>query len=458
MSKTILILFAVSIVIIAGLAYHWTRCTPTICVVPEKALVDEPIAIFISNLAPNAQITLEASCKNKDNDVWKSFATFQADDKGVVHVAKQAPISGSYKGIEPMGLFWSLTPTDKDPSKNTLMAQGTLNPGRVLLSVFSGDKLRAQKVINRGWPDVETKEIRQQGIVGTLCYPKSRKANPGIITIHGAGGVPDIGLTQLLASHGYTVLALAWFGAEGLPKNISLIPLEYFQNAMRWLKKQPQVDGNKIALLGQTRGAELVLLLASLFPGEMDAGIAFSPYHLVFGDYSQEEKSAWTYKNKPVPFMPMLSDQEVLEGIKEGHITLHTGTIEDPILYTQFSLYRMKTISNKIKEIATIPVENIRCPILIVSGNDDKQCLSPVSGKSIMERLDSMDSRIKRKYVNYPNAGNHLLTFPYRSSIDLPFIYASSWTIAGGTPEGNAHAVEQAWQEVLRFLKETLSK
>ena len=156
--------------------------------------------------------------------------------------------------------------------------------------------------------------------------------------------------------------------------------------------------------------------------------------------------------------MPMLSHQEVLEGVKEGHITLHTGTIEDPILYIQFSLYRMKKISNKIKEIATILVENIRCPILIVSGNDDKQWLSPVSGKSIMERLDSMGSRIKRKYVNYPNAGNHLLTFPYRSSIDLPFIYASSWTIAGGTPEGNAHAVEQAWQELLRFLKETLGK
>ena len=74
---------------------------------------------------------------------------------------------------------------------------------------------------------------------------------------------------------------------------------------MRWLKKQPQVDGNKIALMGQSRGAELVLLLASMFPGEMDAVIAYSPPHLVYGDYSPEEKSAWTYKNKPVPFMPI---------------------------------------------------------------------------------------------------------------------------------------------------------
>ena len=60
--------------------------------------------------------------------------------------------------------------------------------------------------------------------------------------------------------------------------------------------------------------------------------------------------------------------------------------------------------------------------------------------------------------LNYPEAGNHIFTFPYRPSTDLPFIHGSVWTIAGGTPEGNAHAVEQAWQEVLTFLKETLSK
>jgi dienelactone hydrolase len=445
-----------STIILFSVLFFWLKGTPKIVVTPEHPLVDEPVEIVISNLPANQQAIIEASCKDKDNNTWSSRATFQTDDKGVVNVAKQAPISGSYNGVDPMGLFWSLTQTDKDPFKNTLIAQSTLNLCKVLLSVFSGDKLQAQKIIDRVWPDVESKDVREQSIVGTLCYPKSIKKMPGIITIHGAGGVPDIGLAQLLASHGYTVLALVYFGAEGLPKNLSLIPLEYFQNAMRWLKKQPQVEGNKIAILGQTRGAELVLLLASLFPDEMSAGIAYSPSHLVYGDHSSNEKSAWTYKNKPVPFMPMLSDQEVLEGVKEGHITLHKGTIEDPILYTQFSLYHMKKISNKIKEVATIPVENIRCPILIISGDDDQQQASSVSGKSIMERLDSMGSRIKRKYVNYPNAGNHLLTFPYRSSIDLPFIYASSWTIAGGTPEGNAHAIKQAWAGVLEFLDEVL--
>lgn len=430
-------------------------CTPRIFVSPEQPLIDQPVEIIVSNLEPNSQVILEASAHNKEGDTYKARATFQIDDRGIVNAAKQAPISGSYNGIDPMGLFWSLTSISKDPYKNTLQAQGTLDLRAVLLSVFSGDKLQAQKVINRVWPDVERKEICEQGIVGTLFYPESTKESPGLITIPGAGGIPDLGVAQILAYHGYTVLALAYFGQEGLPKNISLIPLEYFQNAMRWLKKQPQVEGNKIAIIGQSRGAELVLLLASLFPGEMDAGIAYSPSHLVYGDHLSEEKSAWTYKNKPVPFMPY--EQEIFEAAKVGYMTQHKGTIEDPILLTQFYLYGMKKFSNSIKE-ATIPVENIRCPILILSGNDDKQYPSPVSGKSIIERLDSMGSKIKRKYVNYPNAGNHIFTFPYRPSIDLPFTIASGWTLAGGTPEGNAHAIEQAWAEVLNFLKETLGK
>ena len=101
---------------------------PCISVIPEHALVDQQVEIIVSNLEPNSQVTLEASARNKEGDTYKSRATFYVDDKGVVNVAKQAPISGSYTGVEPMGLFWSLTSTNKDPYKNTLQAQGTLDP------------------------------------------------------------------------------------------------------------------------------------------------------------------------------------------------------------------------------------------------------------------------------------------------------------------------------------------
>jgi dienelactone hydrolase len=424
---------------------------------PEKALLDEPIDISISNLLANEQLLLELSSKDADGGIWKSHATFQANNKGVINVTKQAPLCGSYKGIDPMGLFWSMAPIDTDSSKNTFMSRGTVNLCEVLLSVSSKGTLRAQKIIRRLFfsPDVEKKDIREEGIVGTLFYPKNMKKSPGLITIPGSGGMIPESISQFIASHGYTVLALAYFGAEGLPKSLSLIPLEYFQNAMRWLKKQPQVESGKIALMGHSRGAEVVLLLASLFPGEMAGVIAVSGPSLVYGDFSPEKKSAWTYKNIPIPCMPYVTDQEIFEAIKAGHIIGHSGTIKDPFRDAQTFLYgiNMKKYNNMMKK-AAIPVENIRCPLLIISGDDDAMWPSAVFGKRIMERLDAHGSIIKKRHSNYPHAGHYLFTFPYAPSIDLPVPMASGWSLLGGTPQGNAYAIEQSWKEMLEFLKE----
>lgn len=458
MKKIIFLTVLLGIAALLGALFFLTRRAPKIVVVPEQALLDEPLAITVSNLAPHETVALEASCKDKDNNVWKSSATFQADDKGVVDVDKQEPIDGSYKGIEPMGLFWSMVPTSKDPAKNTNDSFYTLNVGEVILAVFSDNKLRAQKTIHRSFhlSDIEIKMIQDQGFVGALISPKNIKKGPGIITVSGSGCGMVEAESLLLASHGYTVLALAHCGLQGLPDKVSQIPLEYFQKAMQWFKKQPQIAGNKIALMGQSSGAELILLLASTFPDEMDAIIVYSPSHLVHGDGSAEEKSNWTYKNKPIPFMPFLSNDDVYEGVKAGDIIQHQGTIEDPFQIVQLYVYGMKKFSAQI-EPATIPVEKIRCPVLILCGDDDKMWPSALSGNRIMERLDTYGSTIKKKLVIYPHAGNHIFIHPYAPAIDVPCSIGFAWNLIGGTAEGNAHAREQAWKEALAFLQETLT-
>lgn len=446
MKKFILVLLVV--VIGAGFIFLVRRNTPKIVVTPEHALLDEPVEIIISNLPANVHVTLEASLKDKDNNAWISRATFQSDDKGVINVAKQAPLSGSYKGIDPMGLFWSMSPTMKN---QTLVMLLLLNLTPFELSVFSDKKLLTRKTIYRRYiaPNVEKKEIREQGIVGTLFYPKGKKS-PGVMIIPGSSGQLPGYVSQLLASHGYAVFELRYFGIEGLPKQLSLIPLEYFKNAMHWLKKQPHVDGDKIALMGQSTGGELALLLASTFPGKMNAVIALSAPSFVLG--------SWTYKNKPIPFVS-LSDKEMLEIAREGRFALHKGTIEHPFqLLGKIYLYEMKTGKfKKFIQEAVIPVENICCPLLILSGDDDKLWPCSLFGKNIMERLDSYGSKIKRRFINYLNAGNNLLLIPPEPSIDLPFqLPEGSWSIHGGSTEGNARAHKEAWQEILNFLEQTL--
>jgi len=422
-------------------------------VTPQHALLDQHVDISVVNLLPHAQITIVATCYDAYKKPWSSHAVFKADGTGAVHVATQAPLSGSYTSIDAMGLFWSMMPTDTDVAGHT-MSKWTLNLCDITLSIFAHDKLLVQKKIHRlpVAPDIEKRIIREQGVVGTLFYPKNILKGPAVIVVPGSGGGIPENISQLFASHGYAVLALGYFGVECLPEQLSEIPLEYFQNVMHWLKQQPQVNAQKIALMGHSRGGELVLLLAATFPTEMAAVIAYGTPSLVYGDFAPHEKAAWTLKGQPVPFLPNLSESETLAATQAGHVPFHAGTLADPLEESATFLYAMKKFSNKI-EAATIPVENITCPVLIISGDDDKLWPATLHGNRVLERLDTRGSTIERKHVHYLGAGHDICMFPHAPSIDLPVPFGPVWGLFGGTAEGNARAHKESWNETLNFLK-----
>lgn len=455
MTKKFFTALFVTIVIVSCCVFLWMSAMPKIVVTPERALIDVPVEIVVSNLSAHEQVTLEATCKDKDDHVWRSQAEFQADDGGVINVATQAPISGSYAGIDPMGLFWSMVPVDKTQSpffaalKNDVL--------EVKVSVFSQGKFKADKTIYRLKisPDVEKRRINECGVIGVLFYPKNTHKGPGIIVVPGSnGGIPG-SEARLLASHGYTVLALAYFAEEGLSAALENIPLEYFQNAIRWFKEQPQVDGHHVAFLGNSRGGELALLVAATFPQEIHAVVALVPSNLVYGGLPDQNAPTWTYKNKPVPFMPS-SMENSTDVLKQKQISCD-GSFEHPCALTPWFLRDLKTYSQSI-DAATIRVENIRCPILLISGEDDKMWPSQLYCNRIMERLDTKKAPVERKHVHHPDAGHFVFRYPYVPSIDLPFYHplGKAWLVCGGTVEGNARATKESWREVLAFLEKTL--
>jgi hypothetical protein len=148
----------------------------------------------------------------------------------------------------------------------------------------------------------------------------------------------------------------------------------------------------------------------------MAAVIAISPINFVTG--------GWTYKNKPLPFFQPFNYKMVIKAEKEGLIIHHAGTIQDPIQLIFWYEVTQKKFNKFIKQ-ATISVENIRCPLLILSGNDDKQWPSSLFGARIIEKLNLSGSKIKKKFINYLNAGNNLLLIPYAPAIDLPYQISS---------------------------------
>src|SRR4029079_1946220 len=116
--------------------------------------------------------------------------------------------------------------------------------------------------------DVRMTAVRSDGLVGVFYEPSGGGRHPAVLVLRGCRGgfPPPAGHAGGLASRGYAVLALAYFGVEGLPRALSHIPIEYFGTALRWRERQPSVDPKRIGVLGGSRGAELALLVGVAYP------------------------------------------------------------------------------------------------------------------------------------------------------------------------------------------------
>lgn len=65
---------------------------------------------------------------------------------------------------------------------------------------------------------------------------------PGIVDMYTFGGGLSEVRASLLANKGYIVLALAYYGYQDLPKNPKTLNLEYFEEAVNYLRGHPEVS------------------------------------------------------------------------------------------------------------------------------------------------------------------------------------------------------------------------
>ena len=137
-----------------------------------------------------------------------------------------------------------------------------------------------------------------------------------MIVLSGSTGGFYESVAHVLASEGYVALALAYFNADGLPKNLENVSLEYFLNAIRWLKVHSKVRSKHIHLYGVSRGGELAVLLASTFPEEITSTVAVVPSCVTYGGVPNVTKPSWTFKNEPLPMAPSPERNDELKQLK----------------------------------------------------------------------------------------------------------------------------------------------
>lgn len=308
-------------------------------------------------------------------------------------------------------------------------------------------------------------DVREPNLVGRLFKPANSQLGklPAIILLSGSdGGIPGTNaipelFIENLSQLGYIVLALAYFGVEGLPQHLENIELEYFPAAVKWLQAQAEVDATRISLIGNSRGGELALILGTLFPNEIHSIIAYVPSSVIGGGFPYPNRPAWVYHGEPMtPFLPglananlNLTERDDLEFVNRQQATPHDAN--NP--YIVADLFRARNQAQADLSQLAIPVEKIQCPLLLLSGDMDAIWPSNLYCELVVKRLKQYQAPIKFKHINYLNAGHGILA-AYDGPIYHPI--GGFWCNLGGTPDGNKLANEESWKEVKSFLQTNL--
>ncbi|MGM8211277.1 acyl-CoA thioesterase/BAAT N-terminal domain-containing protein [Virgibacillus sp. W0430] len=244
---------------------------------------------------------MKATAKDDRQTTFTSQATYISDANGFIDLNQHSPIEGDYKGVDVCGLFWSM-----QSKKGRMFIKHSSEPLEVHIEVYDHDKLIASEKVTRTFyqNNVVKKVLNDDTLVGSLFFPENADLLPAVVIVGGSDAVVHESAASLLASEGYVVFALAYFGQEGLPKGIINIPLEYVDHAFKYLKDLSQVDHNRCGIIGFSRGSELALLYASHFPN-INSVIAVAPSAVVFPgivNMQPVDKPAWTYKGEPLPY------------------------------------------------------------------------------------------------------------------------------------------------------------
>ncbi len=417
--------------------------------VPARVRVDERLDVTVTPDGPGGggadqldqPLSLSARLESEEGVVWQGEQSI-ALAGGVPYVTGPDGGSGQWSwATAAEQVICSATPSSRELAERSGLATG-LSPVQVELTLTAGTATLAQEkttILPIG-DSVRQEVVTGAGLEGTLFLPPGPGPFPAVLVLTGSGGGRDELKAARLASAGFAAFAIAYFGAPGVADELVRIDLRYFERAIGWLLARDDVAGDRVRVLGTSRGGELTLLLASLF-GVIDTAIAYVPSGIVHsGIYKGHvgwlsDVPSWMLDGEPIPYL--------------SH---DRGERDLPLPIACSPVYAADLWPYEEVERATIPVEDSNAAILLLSGTDDDVWPSTLFCELVMARLRRHGKPVR--HLAFGGAG-HRFTFPTLPGTVTTSMHPQGGEVLsmGGDAAANSRAGRLGHEAVLHALR-----
>lgn len=412
-----------------------------------SSLIDEDTKIVISGFKPGEDLALSAELLDELGQRWKALLSFTGNEASHTIPLSQINAAMRYSGVSAKNpgrwlstsLYRALSiKANGRDSTNRKFCHFSDKALELAVHVSAGQAGRASSTIPLHFrqPKNEYREIASP-FRGKYFPAADGKRGPAVLVLGGsAGGFRwSEQAAALLQSRGYHALAVAYFDYHGrgkLPRELSRIALEYFDQAVDWLQNRPEVEEQRIGILGLSKGSEAAMLYTDSFQNRITALAAYVPPSYSFeGAYLGKQKNigSWTLHSRELPFLPYPGDSRFFPVNRDGLIRqLHEEAI--------------KSATPESRERAAITLSDKNLDVLLISAGRDGTWPSSEMCAELVERNQGACI----SHHDYPDAG-HVFLFPHMPPyLDDPAL----------SPVKAAAANSAAWEEVKSFFARTL--
>ena len=381
----------------------------------DPVIEGEPVSVSVTGLEPGQTIRFIAERANLYRQGWlhRSEAVFEANDAGIVDPTSQAPLEGDWDQARPFAFLWAMSVNSAgEPPEG-------VGPFRVKLSADidmdgEADLERWLDFKPDGLTEVDASALSPGAF---LLLPDGEGPFPAIIKLGGSEGGDYAARTYGpgFAQRGYAVLGLpyyspAWGGTPQfpeLPQDFVDIPVELAAQARDWLAARDDIHADAIAVMGDSKGAEMALAAAS-YLGGFAAVAATVPSDVIWEGWGlgvevEGTRSSFSLNGEPLDFVPYEGMRETLRRQAQGErVDIRRPHDEG------------RAANSETVERARIPVERIDVPVYVLGGLNDKTWASGEMARNIAETRE--EAGLPTVALIFEDAGHGLGGPPTRPS------------------------------------------